>query len=98
MQTRIENDVVVITSEDGMDLYNNFLECNAGKECWLGYVYYDKDSNLLNPPYLLEPKDFTEIPEEVRENSLENNDETEDTDPDFVLDESENGDTTEENA
>lgn len=71
MKIRIENDVTVISSEEGMDLYNNFLECNAGKECWLGYIYYDKDSNLLDPPYLLTPNDFTEIEEEERPEKTE---------------------------
>ncbi|WQJ53646.1 MAG: hypothetical protein [Wendovervirus sonii] len=67
MKTRTENNVLVISSEERMDLYNNFLECNIGKECWHGYVYYDKDYNLLDTHYLLEPKDFTEIPEEISE-------------------------------
>jgi len=68
MTTRIENGVTVVSSDEGKDLYNNFLECNAGKECWLGYVYYDKNSTLLDPPYLLTPADFIEIDEEDREN------------------------------
>jgi len=66
MTTRIENGVTVVSADEGKDLYNNFLDCNAGKECWLGYIYYDQNSNLLDPPYLLTVNDFSEIDEEVR--------------------------------
>lgn len=59
-------DVTVITADEGKDLYCKFHQDNEGKEVWLGYVYYDKDSKLLPEPYLLTPDDFIEI-DEVKE-------------------------------
>lgn len=58
-------DVTVLVADEGKDLYCKFHEENEGKEIWLGYVYYDKDSNLLEEPYMLTPDDFIEIDEEV---------------------------------
>lgn len=59
--------VTVITADEGKDLFCKFHQHNEGKEVWLGFVYYDKDSNLLEEPYLLTPDDFEEIDEEVNE-------------------------------
>lgn len=69
MKIQIRNngiaDVTVITADQGKDLFCKFHQERAGKEIWLGYIYYDKDSNLLEEPYLLTPDDFEEIDEEV---------------------------------
>lgn len=58
-------DITVITADEGKDIYCNYLETNYGKEVWLGFVYYDKDNNELEVPYMLKVEDFTEIDEEV---------------------------------
>lgn len=50
-----------LTADEGKDLYCNFNERNYGTDVYLGYVYYDKDMNKLNEPYLLTINDFIEI-------------------------------------
>lgn len=60
-------DVTVITADRGKSLFCKFTEEIEDGEVWLGYVYYDKDSNLLEEPYLLTPDDFIEI-DEIKSN------------------------------
>lgn len=54
-------DCTVLFADEGKELFCIFNETNCGNEVWLGYVYYDKDSNELAQPYMLTANDFTEV-------------------------------------
>lgn len=61
MKVNKHQEGAVLYAEEGKDLFCTFNEMNYGSEVWLGYVYYDKDGNELEKPYLLTEKDFVEI-------------------------------------
>lgn len=62
MKVNKHQEGIVLYAEKGFDLFCMFNEMNYGNEVWLGYVYYDKDGNILEEPYMLTEQDFTEIP------------------------------------
>lgn len=64
-------DGIFLRADKGKALYCTFNEINYGSEIALGYLYYDKDGNLLPEPYLLTEADFIEI--DIEEKETKNN-------------------------
>lgn len=60
-------DITVIYAADNKDLFCTYNQMNFGKEVWLGLVWYDKDNNLLEQPYMLTVDDFVEVDEIVED-------------------------------
>lgn len=51
----------VLSAGKGKHLFCTLLEKDYGVSVSLGYIFYDKDGELLEEPYLLGEKDFEEI-------------------------------------